>query len=120
MIKVKAMKVVKWISVFCVVVVLGTFSEATYGQESIAKAPHSDHYKTEYDDPRTIKELENITKGEIEGVITGRNPVSIDGPQDHLPEQLKGVNDLRRSPKENTFRAPAIPKPKSITLSQGI
>lgn len=113
------MKVVKWFSVLSVVVFLGIFPKQTYGQE-MAKAPQGDEYDLELNDPKTIKELKNITEGEIEAVISGRSPVSIDNPRDPLSDEMRGVNNLKRGVKEETFRAPAILRPKSIILSQGI
>jgi len=114
------MRAIKLLSIFCLTLIIGVYPQMTYGRQDVAKAPHVDSKVIELNDRKTIDELQKITKGEYEGVISGRNPVSIDAPRDMDADSLKGVYDRKRGIKERTFRAPAIPRPKSIAISEGI
>ncbi len=89
-----------------------------YGEE-IQKAPQTDSYTVQFNDPMTIQEIEKITKGELSSVVNGRNPVSIPLPNEEQ-EKLREIYDSKRIPKDDTYRAPAIPRPQSLTISQGI
>lgn len=114
------MRAIKLLTILCLTLICGIYPQMTYGKDAVAKAPHEDNKAVELNDRKTIDELKKITKGEYEGLISGRKPVSIDAPRDIDADSLKGVYDRKRGIKERTFRAPAIPRPKSIVISEGI
>ena len=89
----------------------------TYGQEQVDKAPQEDSHQIELNDPKTIVELERITKGEFGPYINGRSPLSVDLPQIDKDKYLEIFNSSR-VPKDDAFRAPAIKNPESFTISQ--
>ena len=111
------MKAVKWFSVFCFSLMLGVYPHMTYGQEQVDKAPQEDSHLIELNDPKTIVELERITKGEFGPYINGRSPLSVDLPQIDKDKYLEIFNSSR-VPKDDAFRAPAIKNPESFTISQ--
>lgn len=114
------MRISKVLCLFYLTVVMGIFPQFTYAGEEVAKAPHEDSKVIELNNGRTINELKKITKGEFEEYISGRSPVSIDTPRDINADSRKGINDMNRGIKKRSFRAPAIPRPDSITISEGI
>ncbi|MAF77699.1 MAG: hypothetical protein CME60_06005 [Halobacteriovoraceae bacterium] len=115
--KVRAMKVVKWFSLFMLMITVGVFPNVGYGQDGISKAPKDDSYQVELNDPQTVEHLQRITKGEFEEYMTGRSPLSVDIPKNEL-DRLREVFDSRRAPKDRPFRAPAIIERTSRSISE--
>jgi len=115
------MRVLKALCLFlCLTALMGGVCQNSYAGEKMEKAPQEDNRIIELNDHQTIDELKKIINGEFEGHLSGRIPVSVETPKGIGADYGKVINDMNRGIKQRTFRAPAISRPQSITISQGI